>query len=427
MPKTGSSRSRTLGPGLGDDVAAGSSSVWPSTLVAAVLISLGPVAACSITGDWSRYVLLVVVAACLQYAVLAWPVVTRRIGPGVGWLGVALVYGVAQSVTLWSTLLDQGSFDVLDLVALAGKVVGVLLFAGVASRMRVGIRGLRPFLLVFLATSIVACLYNLVAFGDQFGRLLSVSSSYQLDFRGFFANRNQFGHFLFLSLVAHELLLCRRRVRIRNVVLGLLHVVSLLLTMSRGSLLGAFVFLSAMAVRGSRLSRSLLLLCGAAALVGWAALPQSLFAELAEVVFRPDSGLAGRDDAWSHGIQVWLGTNVFFGVGSFRGVALAQAGGMSVSEFHSFFLETLVSGGLAELALVLLVLGVAWRSLKGSTADRSFVGIYGSAFLALVLLASVESVSFFTVGFVGTVFTVFFVSIPLLVGADEGGATPRPG
>src|SRR5699024_12245548 len=56
------------------------------------------------------------------------------------------------------------------------------------------------------------------------------------------ANRNQFGYFLFLSIVAHALHLAGRRPRLHNVGLFGLQIVSLLLTMSRGSIAATIIF-----------------------------------------------------------------------------------------------------------------------------------------------------------------------------------------
>lgn len=87
---------------------------------------------------------------------------------------------------------------------------------------------------------------------------------------------------------------------------------------------------------------------------------------------------------------------------------------MLYEEFHSFFVETLVGGGIAELVVMMLILGLVWRKVVRSHLDSGRRHVLYASAVGVAGLACVESVSFFTVGLVGTLFTIFFVSLPLL-------------
>src|SRR5699024_3342317 len=84
------------------------------------------------------------------------------------------------------------------------------------------------------------------------------------------------------------------------------------------------------------------------------------------------------------------------------------------SDFHSFLIETLVSGGLAELLFLLAVLALVWTQVAKSSLDSRRRHVLFASAAGVAGLSCVESVSLFTIGLVGTIFTIFFISLPLL-------------
>src|SRR5699024_12583105 len=111
---------------------------------------------------------------------------------------------------------------------------------------------------------------------------------------------------------------------------------------------------------------------------------------------------------------IWREHGILLGSGGFRGVTLAQEHGMEFSEFHSFLIETLVSGGLAELLFLLAVLALVWTQVAKSALDSRRRHVLVASAAGVAGLSCVESVSLFTIGLVGTIITIFFISLPLL-------------
>ncbi|HJF77089.1 MAG TPA: O-antigen ligase family protein [Brevibacterium linens] len=384
-------------------------------LLILLVVAIVPVAAVVGFGIPVPFMVVVGAGYALQLAVISTAAFHLRLQPRDPWIAIAVLYGIVQTTTLASVGMQYGTYDAFDLLGAAAGIIGIVAFAGLFQAMRPNERDLQIFLVGFLWLTFVATCVNLVQHAAEIPSILGADSSYQFEFASFFANRNQFGYFLFLSLVAHALYLHGRRPRFHNIGLFALQIASLLLTMSRGSIAASLIFLTVFGVlrfRSQPKYAASFLTVGGIGAVAVAASGQG--GRLEELVLRPEAALAGRDEVWSIGLDIWREHGILLGSGSFRSVEIAQERGMPYEEFHSFFVETLVGGGIVELVVMLSVLGLVWRKVVRSRLDigRRHV-LYASA-VGVAGLACVESVSFFTVGLVGTLFTIFFVSLPLL-------------
>lgn len=361
------------------------------------------------------FVMTVALGFLFQIGIFLFMIVHWRVTPSDPWIWIALVYGLSQLATLASTALGQGSYEVIDLVNAGAKSIGVLLFAGVVQSLPVNYAEIQRFLKSFLWLVGIAVAANMVLnFGD-FSGILTASSSYELNFSGIFANRNQFGYFLFLGIVASFLYFHGTKVHVIHVVFLSAQILSLLLTMSRGAILafGVFIFGLVLLWLKKRPFYFISLIVWLLMLVAIGAYFN--FGDVVDRLFvRSKEGVTGRDDLWIAGLQVWLDHNIFLGVGTYRGLVIAQSDGMHFGEFHNFAVETLVSGGLLEFGILVLIFLTVWRSLIRSRVDHSVKFVFAAAFLGMLVLSLVESISFFTIGLAGTLFTIFFVSLPIM-------------
>lgn len=380
-----------------------------------LLTAIVPVAAVVAFRVPAPFMLAVGGGYMLQLVVITIAAFRWRTQPRDPWIAIAVVYGVTQTTTLVAVGIRYGTYDALDLLGAAAGIIGVVVFAGLIQALRPSEHDLHTFLSGFLWLTFVAIIVNFVQHASDIPLMFSADSSYQFEFASFFANRNQFGYFLFLSLVAHMLHLHDRRLRAHNLVLFALQSISLVLTMSRGSIAASIIFFTVFAVLRFRTRpKYLVSFLALGGLVAAVVIATGVGGKLDKLILRPDVALSGRDVVWATGLEIWREHGILLGSGSFRGVAIAQERGMPYGEFHSFFVETLVGGGLVELILMLLILGLIWRRVARSPLDfgRRYV-LYASA-AGVTGLSCVESVSFFTVGLVGTLFTIFFVSLPII-------------
>ncbi|WP_309132735.1 O-antigen ligase family protein [Brevibacterium sp.] len=394
-----------------------------AVLILLIAMAIAPVAVVYTFGLPVPFTAAVVAGYAVQMGIVIVMAIHWRIQPQDPWIGIALVYGILQAVTLYSVGVRYGSYDPMDLVGAIAGMIGIVAYAGLFCALRPSERELRTFLAAFLWLTFAAIIVNFALNAPDIPQIFNAGSSYQFDFRGFFANRNQFGYFLFLGLVAHALHLHGRRPQVHNVLLFCLQFSSLLLTMSRASIAASLIFITVFAVLRVRVRARHLVMLVVTAAVGAVLVVRSEAGDaLRDLLLRPDAALSGRDDIWNIGLDIWRESGVLLGSGKFRGIAIAQERGMEPSEFHSFFVETLVGGGLAELILVLVIVVMVWVRLARSPLDSGRRHVLCAALVGVVGLSFVESVSLFTVGLVGTIFTVFFISLPLLY----AGLRPSP-
>lgn len=368
-----------------------------------------------------NYASLVTAAYAAQMAFLLVCFSRSRPVLSLGWSLIALTYGLIQTMTLLAASTTPTGTNALDILSALAKVLGVFLFCGLASGTCVSAGAWLTFLRLMLGLTFVAIAYNFFVHVSELPNISGAQSSYQFDFASFFANRNQFGLFLFISLFAHVLYIQSTKLRAWNAILFLTQFASLLLTMSRGSIAATLTFLCVLAASNWKRLPAQVALTIAGVLGAVVTVWKPASARLPyQFLVRSDVGLAGRDQLWRFGIEVWQSTNLLLGAGSFRGLSMAQQAGMGQEEFHSFFVELLVSGGLFELILVMGIFAYAMRRLKhAGRTGQSIANTYGAALVGLTLLGLVESIGFFTIGFVGSLFTVMFLTWPLMLSSTS--------
>lgn len=386
-----------------------------SFLLILMVCSVLPVALIISLGVGIPFIFAVFVGYLAQLIVWGAMALRWKIYPKDPWIVIAAIYAILQSLTLGTVVLAQGTYEIMDLAGVFAKIVGILLFAGMMQALHPSEREIEKFLKGFLVLTFLALIFALIIDSDDLLNISNVSSSYELVVSSFFANRNQFGSFLFVSLVAHALYLNGRKLKLWNIMFFCFQVVFLTLTMSRGSFLAMVLFAGSFALFNlKRRPKYFVLFMGTIVTFAVVLLNTQVGATLQQLLFRTESGVSGRDVIWNYGTAIWLDYGVLFGTGTFRGVQLAQELGMGVSEFHSWIIDTLVSGGVFELFLLLIILGKVWFDLAKSGLDNYRRFVLYSAGIGILGLSFVESISIFTMGFVGTMYSIFLVSLPIL-------------
>ena len=102
-------------------------------------------------------------------------------------------------------------------------------------------------------------------------------------------------------------------------------------------------------------------------------------------------------------------------MGYFTGLEIAQFKGFVFDQFHSIYIDSLVSGGFLELTMLVFLLVFMLVKVMSSNLDRNLKSIYISSLIGVMFLGVFESVSFFSIGFVDSLYTIFFISLPLLL------------
>ena len=218
-----------------------------------------------------------------------------------------------------------------------------------------------------------------------------------------------------LALIAHAIYYERKHSVISILTMCLL-TVNLILTFSRGAILMACIFIVIYFKpwKFARISKNKYII--GITLVGliYVSMQPNIMNFISSIVIRKESGLTGRGLAWETGVSLISNTNLIFGVGNFTAKNVVYEL-LAHNEYHSFYIETLVSGGLVEVMLYgLLFLFMYSRIKLIRYFDFNTFEVYQAAYIALLCYASIESVSFFSIGYVDTIFLVMFITIPLM-------------
>lgn len=349
------------------------------------------------------------VAVCLMVLGTFW-----RVPIGTGAVAMALLLGLCHLVTLILNSIRGTDTNSLDLVNAVVRPLNVVLFVGLIGRAGLTCRDLQKLSRIVVAIGLLASIVNTAEHVASIPSLLTATSIYQVNFKGFFPNRNQFGLFLFLSIVALDYGSAHQRQKWAGA-LRVLFGVNLVLSFSRGALLALLIYELSQAIFARKIARFVTVV----GVLGMAVLIATRISGVEQFVtnsiLRPNVGVTGRSDIWEIGMSVVTATSVIWGVGLFTGLDLADAIGMTHDQFHSLYVDTLVMGGILGLSwLIALFLFVNRRSVRVERCLRCR-SIYAASIAGIAALSAFESIGFFSIGFVDTVFTIFVFSAPLML------------
>lgn len=323
---------------------------------------------------------------------------------------------VSQSLTIYSTILLPINMDYLDLINAIATIISFFIFVCIPSTIKITQKGLANFFLSIVIMALISCLYNLVINFQAMMNFGEITNGYEVNLSSFYLNRNSFAQFIFLAIVANTYLLLIKKQKIYYIIYFLLGL-NLFMTLSRGGLAATIIFgLVFMLFNGKRrLVRNLLLTLFSFLIffLLWFNPMSNTF--IVSILIREDAGSAGRSDLWLAGINLLNQTNWFLGVGEFTSIKYFNGLGNTITELHSFYIETLVKGGLLLFLFYIIVFVLMINRYKIiKSADKKTGIIYMSALVSLVFYCLIESISFFTMGYVGSVFTIFFITVPIL-------------
>lgn len=322
---------------------------------------------------------------------------------------------VIQLITVYSNSLTGINTNYNDYINLTAKTVNFFLLFGIMLNKKTTKEKIIRFMDYMIVFGIIACLYNIAVNWNSILNLTNITSSYQVNIKSFFPNRNQFGMFLFITIVANNYRTLVSKKNLTYYMVTFLLIVNLIMTMSRGAILALLIFyiiLYIQNIKSIRTPISFIILLFTFMMVIFTNSQLKDF--IVRNVVRADTGVAGRLDVWKMGIDVYSKSNLFSGVGFHTGIDIAKAAGFEFDQFHNFFIDILVSGGFIELLFIVTTIFYVYRRVMMKCWDKSYKRIYKASMYAIFALGLVESVSFFSIGFVDTIYTIFFITIPIL-------------
>ena len=351
-------------------------------------------------------------------------------------LFVFIVFITFQFLAIVNGYITDGVLILNDFFNAIGKIIMVFTFIILPSRQSISEEDFSTFARFFTFLSFFICLYNIIDNRSIIANFLNITNSYQFNVTGVFANRNQLGSFMFISIIAHVYYNVNSKITKFDLVVYVLQFVNLVLSMSRGAMLatGIFIIVYLGIYNHLIVKHPLLSICSLVFFLitltnerAWKFIQNNLI--------RSEVGNSGRSDVWLKGLEI-ANTNIstfLIGQGYFHGVSVAQSRGMPFDQFHSFYVDTLISGGLIELCcLIIMFIYVARKAL--GCCNIKLKQVFCSSFIGYLVLCFFESDSVLSIGYVDMINTIFFVAIPILLGGikksaeiDENGFIKRVG
>jgi hypothetical protein len=329
---------------------------------------------------------------------------------------LSILLSLIQMLPIVSNLVYNINFNHFDIINTIATPLNFLMFFGLMINTKTTQEKINTFMKLFLGFAVLACFYNIVEYWPSIVTLEQIESTYEVNLKSFFPNRNQFGMFLFLSLVAHHYLVNYYNNNVLKILIFILQISNLILTMSRGAILAMTVFYLFLYFQYLKNIKILFSVIALLSTVFYAVFSNNeIYDFIIRNILRPEMGDTGRSEIWLIGLEVYFKNNLITGVGYHTGVAMAQNMGLEYDQFHNFFVDTLVRGGILDLLFIISILIFVFQRFIKKCADKNYKKIYVSSVLGVLALSIFESVGLFSLGFVDTLFTTFFVSIPLLI------------
>lgn len=329
-------------------------------------------------------------------------------------IGISAILIIVQIVKLIS-----GNCNILDFFNIGCLFINILLLYICFTNLKVNEELIFSFMKGIMIFGLISCLANFVIYYKEiFQTILGIN--HKMYIKSFFANRNQFAFFLYISIIANVLLLIKENKKTYKIILGFL-IFNLFFSMSRTGIAVVVMFFALVFLFSNKISKKTKIICltltiifGIIMLVILYYLNPGLF----EMLFRFSNvkNLSGRTAIWENGVKLLMENpiNIIFGVGRFQGNEVLHIKDKSFTQFHNIYLDFLIAGGVLELIFIIYIFKNVIKKFNKSNIEEKYKKIYKIAFFTYFIYACFESVGRFSIGAVDALCLIFFVSIPLV-------------
>lgn len=306
--------------------------------------------------------------------------------------------------------INTHNFDYLNIII---KTMNIFVFYGLFKKVSISRESIAFFMELIVKFSVLACAFSLITEFDEIISIRSVINTNLININSFFSNRNQFASFLLTGMLANLFILINKKNRRSNYIIFFMQFVFIFITFSRGALFSVIVIISMLILQFKSRKKSIIVLFSIILLLSLL-LGTGISDYLLTNVLRTSNFDSGRQTIWKYGMDI-IGGNYITGVGKYTSIDLAQSNGMEKSEFHNMYMEFLVSGGILEFSFILIIVVSIYKNLIKKCPDSNYIKIFRIAFLVFAMRGSIESLSIFSLGYSDTLYTIFYVTLPLLV------------
>lgn len=301
-----------------------------------------------------------------------------------------------------------------EITAIAFPPISFFVFLILFNTYNMNERQLMLFMKLFVIFILYACIFNIFVNYDIITSLSTNVRSYELNLSAFFDNRNTFGFYLFLAAACNFYLILKNRRNLFFYFTIFVIIGSLLLTLSRSSIVALMVFLLAFLVLENRIKLYFKYLAACIGIIVAVAMIPSLNEFITNNVIREEAGLSGRDAVYTQAAGLLdTGKDILFGIGYNNSQSqLEQQTGYTSA--HNTYLAILIRGGVLLLSFFIIAMIFAANKMTKVRQYNKQLGNFLIALLISYLIYSfAESQVIFFSSVTSFTITTFIILIPL--------------
>lgn len=328
---------------------------------------------------------------------------------------LSLVFMISQAITLFQLSMRGIEWNSFDLINVFIRFATVLLFVSVPAIFSISREELNTFMFYLVFLGLIASVYNLAINFEGMLGIMSINNPYAANFKSFYLGRNSFAQLLFFCMIANTIIFYSNN-RIINWISYIVFGLNIFTTLSRTVIATVSIFFIVFFIiyfKNKYITKVLTVLF--VSIVFFAIVKNEELANfISTMLMRTETGTTGRSVVWNVGYDILDQTSWMFGTGYITSRNILSSMGHT-SQFHNFFIEVLVGGGIVDLLLHLSIFAFVIKKIRTIYRNDRLVGIvYFSGYIGLGFYSSFESASFFSMGYVDTLFRIVFITIPIL-------------
>lgn len=322
----------------------------------------------------------------------------------------------------------SGNYELYDLFNIACIFINIKVLFVAFTTVKSKEKCMTWFFAGMVILGLVACAVNIYLYKEQI--LTMFSNAKQISIKSFFGHRNQFAMYLYAAIISNIMLILRSNNKFIKALLFIPLIIlgaSIITTSSRTGIASAALFVILFFITTNTIKfinkfiivYVLTVLLISAFLIGYNYYPEKVTKVedfVSNVLIREKTieSFTGRDKFWdiSKEILEESQTNKYFGVGRF--LALRSIEQYHVTQFHNFYVESLMIGGIMELTFFIFIHAYTFIRVIISKIDKKYKLLYLAMYLSMAVYYMFESMSRFSIGCADTICLVFFITVPLL-------------
>lgn len=268
-----------------------------------------------------------------------------------------------------------------------------------------------------IISSLIYSIYNILSNLNNFVYFTNIKFRYLISFSSFFNNKNLFGVFIFVALIACDYYLENHSSK--NKIFFLIKaflIINLLLTVSRNAIFAYAIYYLFYNFFNKKYKKILLLLISFFILFLFNFMNIQNF--IVNFLIRSDSLTSGRTEIWQKCFEYAFKRPVIgYGelmientINSFTGVVST----------HNWFIKLFINGGLVNLVCyLLLIVNQLEVSINNIRKKSKYSTVIFSSLIAIIAYGFFEEINLFEFGLINIIFTIYFMFLPKILRGKE--------